>query len=127
MAINILVVDDSAVMRKIIQRTINLCGLDIGDLYEAGNGKEGLAELKKHLVDLIFIDINMPEMNGMEMLAELRKQKETKDLPVLIVSTESNKGRIEEIDHQGAAFAHKPFTPEALREKILQMVQEYKM
>lgn len=127
MAINILVVDDSAVMRKIIQRTINLCGLDIGNLYEAGNGREGLDELKKHLIDLLFIDINMPEMNGMEMLAEVRKQKETKNLPVLIVSTESNKGRIEEIDHQGAAFMHKPFTPEALREKILQIVEQHKM
>jgi two-component system chemotaxis response regulator CheY len=127
MAINILVVDDSAVMRKIIQRTINLCGLDIGDLFEAGNGNEGLAELKKHLIDLLFIDINMPEMNGMEMLAEVRKYNKTKDLPVLIVSTESNKGRIDEIEHQGAAFIHKPFTPEALREKILHVVQKNKI
>jgi two-component system chemotaxis response regulator CheY len=63
-------------------------------------------------------------MDGMEMLAELRKHDKTKDLPVLIASTASNKGRINEIEHQGAAFIHKPFTPEALREKILHVVQK---
>lgn len=119
MAINILVVDDSAVMRKMIIKTIRLCGLDVNQIYEAENGKEGLLVLDRGDVDFLFIDINMPVMDGMEMLSRVRQQEATKSLPVLIVSTESNKGRIEEIDRQGAGFVHKPFTPENLREKML--------
>lgn len=119
MAINILVVDDSAVMRKMIIKTIHLCGLDVNQIYEAENGREGLLVLDRGEVDFLFIDINMPVMDGMEMLSRVRQQKATKKLPVLIVSTESNKGRIEEIDRQGAVFVHKPFTPERLREKML--------
>ncbi|NGP87416.1 response regulator [Fodinibius halophilus] len=123
MSLNVLIVDDSAVMRKMITKTINLCGLDVSDYYEAGDGKEGLEKLDAHLVDLLFIDINMPVMDGMEMLSEVRKRECSQDLPVLIVSTESNEGRIEEIGRQGAAFIHKPFTPEVLREKIMGIIQ----
>ncbi|SHG15381.1 two-component system, chemotaxis family, response regulator CheY [Fodinibius roseus] len=119
MAINILVVDDSAVMRKMIIKTIRLCGLDVNQIYEAENGREGLLVLDRGEVDFLFIDINMPVMDGMEMLSRVRQQEATKKLPVLIVSTESNKGRIEEIDRQGAGFVHKPFTPENLRKKML--------
>lgn len=116
---NILVVDDSAVMRKMIIKTIRLCGLDVNQIYEAENGKDGLLVLDREDVDFLFIDINMPVMDGMEMLGKIRQQEATKSLPVLIISTESNKGRIEEIDRQGAGFVHKPFTPENLREKML--------
>lgn len=124
MAIEILVVDDSAVMRSMIKKTINLCGLDIGKIYEAGNGKEGLSLLKEKWVDLIFIDVNMPVMDGMEMLAEVRKNEKTRDVSVLIVSTESNEDRIKVIDQQNAEFVHKPFTPEILSNKILDIVDK---
>ncbi len=123
MALKILLVDDSSVMRKMIKRTIELSGVDVAGFYEAGNGKEGLMLLEHKAVDLLFIDINMPVMDGMEMLAEVRKQDKTQDLPVLIISTESNEKRIREIDRQNAAFIHKPFTPEVLREKVLGMVE----
>lgn len=122
MALKILVVDDSAVMRKMIIRTINLCGFDIADIYEAGNGYEGLEILKKKKVDLLFADVNMPEMDGLQMLSEVRKGGITKNLPVLIVSTESNENRIREIERQDAGFVHKPFTPELLREKMLGII-----
>ena len=122
MAIDILVVDDSAIMRKMIIKTIRLCGLGVDRIHEAENGKEGLQVLEKEGVDVLFIDINMPVMNGMEMLNSIRQQETTESLPVLIVSTESNKGRIEEIDQKGAGFVHKPFTPESLRKKVLDII-----
>lgn len=122
MAIDILVVDDSAVMRKMIKKTIRLCGLDVDHIHEAGNGKEGLQVLEREEVDFLFIDINMPVMNGMEMLNRVRQHKKTENIPVLIVSTESNEGRIEEIDRKGAGFVHKPFTPENLKEKMLAII-----
>ena len=124
MAINILIVDDSAVMRNMIIRTITLTGIEIGDIYEAGNGKKGLEMLDDKWVDLLFIDVNMPIMDGMEMLQLIREKPELKDLPVLIVSTESNPDRIKTIDRQGAGFVHKPFTPEILREKMELMLEE---
>lgn len=122
MAINILVVDDSPVMRNMIIRTINLCGLEIGSIHEAGNGKEGLETLEKHWIDLLFIDVNMPVMDGMNMLNHVRNNRETKNTPVLIVSTESNEDRIKEINKRNAGFVHKPFTPETLRKKIQDML-----
>ncbi len=118
MAIDILVVDDSSVMRNMIKRTIKMCGIDIAHYYEAGNGKEGLSMLEDNHIDLLFIDVNMPIMDGMEMFEKVRKKDKTKNLPVLIVSTESSEGRVKNIDRQSVDFVHKPFTPETLRERI---------
>jgi two-component system chemotaxis response regulator CheY len=120
MAVNILVVDDSAVMRSMIKKTIVSSGVDIGEIYEAANGKEGLQVLEENWLDILFIDVNMPVMDGMEMLDEVRKKSDTSDIPILIVSTESNHERIETIQKKNAGFVHKPFTPEVLRERILE-------
>ncbi|SMO67486.1 response regulator [Gracilimonas mengyeensis] len=122
MPINILVVDDSAVMRSMIKKTIHRSNVDVGDIYEASNGQEGLDILDQNWLDLLFIDVNMPIMDGMEMLDIIRNTPDTRDLPVLIVSTESNKQRIEWINEHNAGFVHKPFTPEKLREKILSVL-----
>jgi len=122
MAINILVVDDSAVMRSMIKKTITQSNLEIGNVHEAANGKEGLNKLQEHWFDLLFIDVNMPVMDGMQMLDEIKKKPETRGIPVLIVSTESNAQRIEIINKHDAGFVHKPFTPEVLREKILSVL-----
>lgn len=119
MTFNILIVDDSQVMRKMIKKTINLCNFDIAEIYEAGNGKEGIRTLNKKKVDLLFIDINMPVMDGMEMLREVRGQPKTANAAVFIVSAESNSDRIKTIEDQNTEFIHKPFTPEVLRSKIL--------
>ena len=119
MAINILVVDDSAVMRSMIKKTIHSSGVEVGEIYEAANGQEGLNVLNENWLDILFIDVNMPVMDGMEMLDRVRNQSETRDMPILIVSTESNEERIKTISEQKAGFVHKPFTPETLREKIL--------
>ncbi len=120
MAVNILVVDDSAVMRSMIKKTILSSGVEVGEIYEAANGQEGLDVLEDNWLDILFIDVNMPVMDGMEMLNHVRQKSETRDIPILIVSTESNHERIEVIQKQNAGFVHKPFTPEVLRERILE-------
>lgn len=120
MAINILVVDDSAVMRSMIKKTILNSGVEVAKIYEAGNGQEGLDVLANEWLDILFIDVNMPVMDGMEMLERVRNNPEYVDLPILIVSTESNPERIQIIQKMNAGFVHKPFTPEVLRERILE-------
>ncbi len=115
---DILLVDDSAVMRSIIARTLKIAGLPIGKLYQAGNGQEGLDVLEAHKVDVVLTDINMPEMNGMEMLDNMRAKPEMKDVPVLMISTEGSQTRISEISGKGARFLQKPFTPESLKEAV---------
>lgn len=118
MGLDILVVDDSSVMRNMIIKTIKMSGVDSGGIYQASNGQEGLEILNYHSVDLILVDINMPVMDGMEMLERVRDNTETSDVPVLVVSTESNEQRIASFYMQSASFIHKPFTPEELKEEI---------
>ncbi|HKL15617.1 MAG TPA: response regulator [Balneolaceae bacterium] len=121
MSLNVLVVDDSSVMRKMIIRTLNLSGVPVGEIYEAADGKKGLDVLDNNWIDMLFIDVNMPIMDGMEMLDRVRSKPDTRDLPVLIISTESNPQRINQISESRAGFVHKPFTPETLREKIIEL------
>ncbi|MBI4649921.1 response regulator [Candidatus Desantisbacteria bacterium] len=121
MALNILVVDDSAITRKMVIKVLHLSGVSIGEIHEAGNGLEGLNILKKTWIDLALVDLNMPVMNGEEMLKELRKEEFLKNLPVVIVSTEGSELRIEMLRKLDAKFVHKPFTPEFLKEIIISM------
>ena len=121
MSFNILVVDDSAVMRAMIIRVLRLTGLSLGELYEASDGHEGLRVLDKNWVDLAFVDLNMPIMNGEEMIDYIRNGSAIADLPIIVVSTESNMERIESIRQKAVEFVHKPFTPEVLRKTVLQL------
>jgi len=118
---NILVVDDSAVMRAMIIRILRLTGLSLGEVYEAPNGREGLKVLDEKWVDLALVDINMPVMNGEEMIDSVRNNQTTADLPIIVVSTESNMERVETIRKKNVEFVHKPFTPEVLRKTVLQL------
>jgi two-component system, chemotaxis family, chemotaxis protein CheY len=118
---NILVVDDSAVMRAMIIRILRLTGLSLGEVYEAPNGQEGLRVLDDKWVDLALVDINMPVMNGEDMIDKIRKSPTTSDLPIIVVSTESNVDRVENIRLKNVEFVHKPFTPELLRKTVLQL------
>jgi len=118
MALNVLVVDDSTVMRTMIIKTLRLSGLELGDIHQASNGQEGLQILENNWVDLALVDINMPVMSGEEMINKVRQNPEISDLPVVVVSTESSETRIEMLQKMGAEFVHKPFTPETLRATI---------
>jgi two-component system chemotaxis response regulator CheY len=121
MALNVLVVDDSAVMRSMVIKTLRISGLPLNEIHQAGNGEAALQMLDQHWVDLVLLDLNMPVMNGEEMLARVRQNPETADLPIVIVSTEGSVTRIAALRQQNAEFVHKPFTPEELRGIIMQM------
>ena len=119
MALNILIVDDSSVMRAIIIKTLRLSQLPLGEVHEATNGQEALKVLDGNWIDLALVDINMPVMTGEEMIDRLRQNPETADLPVIVVSTEGSETRRQVLMEKGAGFVHKPFTPETLRDAIV--------
>ena len=118
MALNILVVDDSAVVRAMIVKCLGLTGISIGEVHQAGDGQQGLDVLSDHWVDLIFADINMPVMNGEEMIKHIRAQAQYDSVPIVVVSTEGSQTRIERLEQQGVRFIHKPFAPETVRDVI---------
>jgi len=118
MAFNVLVVDDSAVMRTMVIKTLRLSGVPVGEVFQAANGEEGLEHLHANWVDLVLLDLNMPQMNGEELLAEIRSNPETTSVAVIVVSTEGSEARIKRIRDLGAQFVHKPFRPEELRAVI---------
>jgi len=121
MSINILIVDDSAVMREMIIKIMRMSGLPLGDLFEAANGQEGLQALDKHWIDLAILDINMPVMTGEEMINCMHENPATNDIPVLVVSTEGSETRIERFRSLGARFIQKPFSPETIRDTVKDM------
>lgn len=124
---NILVIDDSTVMRKMLIKMLKLCGLELGAIHEAGNGKEGLDRLAQNPIDLILADIHMPVMDGVEMFEQVRRNKQTASLPFIFVSSDSSATRIETLLKSGAGFVHKPLSPETLLEAITQHAEGWKV
>jgi two-component system, chemotaxis family, chemotaxis protein CheY len=118
MAVNILIVDDSKVMRSMIQKSMQMSGLHIGEVYHAANGQEGLAALDRHWVDLVITDINMPVMTGEEMIDQMHGRPDLKAVPTIVVSTESGQTRIQRLQRKGLRFIHKPFSPETIRDTV---------
>ena len=121
MALNVLVVDDSSVMRTMVIKSLRLSGLPLNQIYQASNGAEALGILEENWIDLTLLDINMPVMNGEEMLRRVRENSDTADLPIVIISTEGSDTRIAAFKRQGAEFLHKPFTPERLRDIVINL------
>ncbi len=123
MALQILVVDDSPVTRKMVRRAIGLCGLAVGEVFEAGDGAEALRQLGAHPVDLVLADINMPVMNGMELVERMSADPALARVPVVVVATPMSEQRIERLLDIGArAYLAKPFRPEALRDLVLEIL-----
>lgn len=120
MAKSLLIVDDSATMRKIIMRTVRMSGLDFDRTEEAGNGVEAIEKLKESTVDIILCDINMPEMNGIDMVKKVRAELPTcSQTKIIMVSTESSQELIDQLLSSGAnGYITKPFTPEKFQEKL---------
>jgi len=125
MAYNILVVDDSRITRTVIAKILRLSGVNIGELYLAENGKEALDVLDNNWTDLVLADINMPVMDGIEMVNRMSEDSLLKAVPVVIVSTEGSKTRMEEMQAKGVrAYIKKPFTPEAIKNIILDILED---
>ena len=114
MSINILIVDDSAIVRAVIEKAIRLADQAIGEIYQAENGKVALEILADNWIDLVLTDINMPVMDGVEMIEKMCDDGLLKTIPVVIISTEGSTARIEQLMAKGVtAYLRKPFAPEA--------------
>lgn len=112
-----LIVDDSSTMRRIIINTLNKLGFY--ETAEAANGREGIDRLATDLADVIITDWNMPEMSGIEFLRQIRSQARTRDVPVLMVTTNAAKDDIVEALRAGvSSYVVKPFTTDTFKEKI---------
>jgi two-component system chemotaxis response regulator CheY len=113
------VVDDSAAIRKILQRVLRQTGMAINTIHEAGDGQEALNVLRSHKVDLVLTDINMPKMDGLELLAALKKTPDWVNVPVVMITTEGGETKVAEAVRLGAAgYVRKPFTADQIKEKL---------
>jgi two-component system chemotaxis response regulator CheY len=116
MSYNVLIVDDSKVVRSVIAKILRLAEIDLGELYEAADGQAALDLLETEWVDLILADINMPRMNGIELVDAMLERGLLESTPVVIISTERSVTRIEELQSKGiSAYLRKPFAPEHIK------------
>jgi two-component system chemotaxis response regulator CheY len=119
MALNILVVDDSTAIRKILIRVLRQTALAIGEIFEARDGLEALEIVRNHPLNLVLSDINMPNLDGLGLLAELKGAEQWKNLPVVMITTEGSEEKVSQAIRLGsAAYIRKPFTAEQIQEKI---------
>ncbi len=123
MSFNVLIVDDSIAMRAVIKKIVAMSGFKMDRCLEAANGREALATLTDEWVDVIISDINMPEVNGLELLSRLQEDHLYRKIPVIIISTEGSTERVREAFARGAqGFIKKPFLPEDLRKKLYEVI-----
>jgi two-component system chemotaxis response regulator CheY len=120
--LNVLIVDDSATMRALLYRVVGLADLPIGAIYQAPNGAEALKLLEKHDIQAVFTDVNMPVMNGMELLREMAAHDEWRDILRVIISTDGSRLRREEArELKVSLYVEKPFRPEVVRDVLCQI------
>jgi two-component system chemotaxis response regulator CheY len=119
MLIDVLIVDDSAAIRKILQRVLRQAEVPLGQLYEAGDGLEALKALDTLHVDLVLADINMPNMDGLQLLSHIKSSEKWKHLPVVMVTTEGGESKVMSAAKMGAAgYVRKPFSAEQFRQTV---------
>jgi two-component system chemotaxis response regulator CheY len=116
---NLLIVDDSTAIRKILLRVLNQTGLPLGQVLEAGDGREALKLMEAHEISLVLSDINMPNMDGIELLRALRGSAQWREVPVVMITTEGGQAKVQEAVELGAAsYVRKPFSADLLRDKL---------
>lgn len=117
--LDVLIVDDSAAIRKILQRVLRQTELNLGEIAEAGDGAEALEILGNRTFGLILSDINMPRMDGLQLLARIREVDHLKHVPVIMITTEGGQGKVMEAVQLGATgYVRKPFTADQIKEKL---------
>jgi two-component system chemotaxis response regulator CheY len=121
-----MIVDDSDTIRSVLVRTIGMTKLPVDEIIQAVNGADAIEKLKTTFVDIVFSDIHMPEMDGITMFQNMKKNPELSEIPVVIISTEGSTTRINELMAMGIkGYLRKPFTPEKIRDVIIQTLGEW--
>jgi two-component system chemotaxis response regulator CheY len=121
---DVLVVDDSAAIRKILTRVLRQTGMAIQTIHEAGDGQEALAVMAQHRIDLVLSDINMPKMDGLQLLASLKASPQWQNIPVVMITTEGGETKVAEAVRLGAAgYVRKPFTADQIKEKLVGILE----
>lgn len=119
MSYRILIVDDSSLARKVLLRALESIGIKPESVFQADNGLQALEIIKNNWVDCVFLDINMPEMNGIEFCKSVRSDPEYRDLKIVIVSTEGSEERIKQLQNLGiSGYVRKPISIEVLKQQI---------
>jgi len=122
--IRVLIVDDSSVMRKIVERALRQSGLEISAVLQAGNGAEALAVVAQNRVDLILCDITMPVMDGLEFVKQLAGVENAKRVPVVMITTEGSESHVVQALSAGArGYIRKPFTAEQVKEQVIPLLE----
>ena len=121
MSFNILIVDDSKILRSVVKKALRIANVPMNEVYEAANGAEALEIAKGNWIDLILADINMPVMNGIELVDRLLGDEMLASIPVVIVSSEGSASRLEQLKDKGiCGHLRKPFQPEELRNIVFE-------
>jgi two-component system chemotaxis response regulator CheY len=121
---DVMVVDDSAAIRKILNRVLRQTGMAIGTVHEAGDGQEALELLRAHKIDLVLTDINMPKMDGLQLLSAMKASPQWNSIPVMMITTEGGETKVGEAVRLGAAgYVRKPFTADQIKEKLAGIVE----
>jgi two-component system chemotaxis response regulator CheY len=120
----VLIVDDSSVMRKIVGRSLRQAGLELQEVLEASNGSEALTVVREHPLDLIMSDINMPTMDGLEFVRQLRRIEAAQNIPVIMITTEAGEAHVVNALSSGASgYIRKPFTPDQIKERVIPLLR----
>ncbi len=119
MSYNVLIVDDSAIIRAAVKKILGMADVDLADVYEAADGAEAMVQLEQNWIDIVFADINMPVMNGLEMVTKMKERGILDTVPVVMVTTERSESRRQQLREQGvSAYLNKPFTPESIKDVL---------
>jgi two-component system chemotaxis response regulator CheY len=122
-SIRALIVDDSSVMRKIVERSLREAGIELTTVFGAGNGAEAITVLNQNQVDLILCDINMPVMDGLEFVKQLPSVPNAKGVPVVMITTEGSEAHVVQALSAGArGYIRKPFTPDQVKEHVVPLL-----
>lgn len=125
MAFNVLIVDDSSSMRAVIKKIIKVSGFNVGKYWEAGDGREALTLLQSQWIDLVLSDINMPNMNGLELVGKMSEDDMLKTIPVVMVTTEGSDDKVDAAKKLGAkGYIKKPFLPEDIKVTLSDIMGE---
>jgi two-component system chemotaxis response regulator CheY len=123
MALDVLIVDDSAAIRKILQRVLMQTDVAFGEIQEAADGLEAIEKLKQRHFGLVLSDINMPNMDGIQLLGQMRANAQWSNIPVVMITTEGSQAKVlEAVDLGARGYVRKPFTADQIKEKLVGLI-----